>query len=185
MRRPSSSSFFFWLIAVVLVAAAMQGAHEIGGLLRYGPPWSRIERPGEPFSGHARVLDGDSLEVAGHSVRLHGIDAPERYQECRDGRGDSYPCGRAAAQALRDAIAARTVACTPFDHDRYERDVARCSVDGRDLSETQMRAGHALELSQYSRGRYAAAEREARAAKRGVWAGTFEMPAEWRRKHVR
>lgn len=184
MRRPSS--VLFWLIAVVLVAAATQGAREIGTALRRGgTPWSRAESPGEPFSGYARVLDGDSLDVAGHSVRLHGIDAPERYQACRDAHGDSYPCGRAAARALGAAIGGRVVACTPFDHDRYERDVARCSVDGSDLSEAQVRAGHALELAQFSRGRYAAAEREARAAKRGLWAGTFEIPAEWRRKHAR
>lgn len=38
---------------------------------------------GETF----RVIDGDGIELAGQSVRLWGIDAPELRQECsKDGR---------------------------------------------------------------------------------------------------
>ncbi len=33
-------------------------------------------------TGPAKVIDGDSLEVAGEQVRLHGIDAPESRQLC-------------------------------------------------------------------------------------------------------
>lgn len=40
-----------------------------------------------PLTGTARVLDGDTLEVAGQKVRLLGLDAPEGRQVCqRDGR---------------------------------------------------------------------------------------------------
>jgi endonuclease YncB( thermonuclease family) len=189
VRRPSS--LVFWFIAVVLVAAATQGTRDLlswrtwdrlwGG--RWSAPWSQPAPIGAPFRGRARVVDGDSLDVAGEHVRLFGIDAPELAQWCRDVRGGDYACGRLAARALADLVAGKTVTCTPLDHDRYERDVARCSVDGRDLGETMVRAGNAVELSRYSRGAYTAAEREARAASRGVWAGTFEEPAEWRRRH--
>jgi len=39
------------------------------------------------LTGPARVIDGDTIIVAGEHVRLEGIDAPERKQTCqRNGR---------------------------------------------------------------------------------------------------
>src|SRR5262249_6589844 len=100
-----------------------------------------------------------------------------------DRAGRPYACGREATRALIAAIAGRTVTCKAVEHDRYDRDVAICSVAGGDLGETMVRAGHALDYPQHSRGRYAAAQNEARAARRGLWDGTFEDPAVWRRLH--
>ena len=104
-------------------------------------------------------------------VRLHGIDAPEREQDCRDANGQTYSCGRASMRALTAAVAGRSVTCTPVEVDQYNRDVAVCTVDDADLGEAMVRAGHALDYARHSRGRYAAAEREARDARRGLWAG--------------
>ncbi len=43
-------------------------------------------------SGPARVIDGDTIEVAGEHIRLHGIDAPESGQRCRRrGVGSAAP----------------------------------------------------------------------------------------------
>jgi len=129
-------------------------------------------------------VDGDSLELAGHRVRLFGIDAPERSQDCRDGRGNSYACGREAQNALSTAVAGQSVSCTPVG-ESFNRDVSICTANGRDLSETMIRSGHALELRQHSRGRYTAAEQEARNARRGLWAGDFARPSQWRQEHPR
>ena len=41
---------------------------------------------GATLSGSARIVDGDTLEVRGTRIRLHGIDAPESGQSCRAGR---------------------------------------------------------------------------------------------------
>jgi len=43
-------------------------------------------------------------------------------------------------------------------------------------------AGHALDYARYSRGYYADEEREARAARRGMHAGAFVNPSNWRHK---
>jgi endonuclease YncB( thermonuclease family) len=86
--------------------------------------------------------------------------------------------------ALTAAIGGRSVTCTPVQVDQYNRDVAQCTVDDDDLGEAMVRGGHAFDYARHSRGRYAAAERDARAARRGLWAGTFETPAVWRQQHM-
>ncbi len=176
-----AKTFLVWLVIIAVVAA-------VGGALReWREPRREALAPaptGAEFTGRARVVDGDSLEVAGRRVRLFGIDAPEGPQDCRDTRGRRYPCGEDARRALIVAIGGRPVTCTPAGVS-YDRQVAVCTADGRDLGESMIRQGHALELRTHSHGRYAAAEREARQARRGLWAGSFEQPAEWRREHPR
>src|SRR5262249_19636035 len=73
--------------------------------------------------------------------------------------------------------------CTGHYRDHYRRMIATCTVGGRDMAEAMVRAGWALDVARYSGGRYAAAEAEARAAKRGIWEGSFAAPASWRREH--
>ena len=55
----------------------------------------------QPETGRYEAIDGDSLRKAGQEYRLHGIDAPELHQECSDGDGHPYPCGRLARDELR------------------------------------------------------------------------------------
>src|SRR5437868_1333649 len=52
----------------------------------------------------------------------------------------------------------------------------RCSVAGIDLGEWLVRNGLALDWPQYSKGRYAAAQREADQAGRGMWVGSYVEP---------
>ncbi len=49
----------------------------------------------------ASVIDGDTIEVHGRRVRLHGIDAPESRQLCRLD-GNPWQCGKDAANMGRD-----------------------------------------------------------------------------------
>lgn len=138
--------------------------------------------PPEPpaIVGRASVIDGDTLEIHGQRIRLWGADAPESRQTC-ERQGLSYRCGAEAANALSNWIGGRTVTCRPQGRpDRYRRIVARCAVGSVDMASWLVRNGYALDFRRYSGGAYAADQSQAEAARRGVWAGTFEHPWIWR-----
>lgn len=132
-----------------------------------------------PLSGIARVIDGDTIEVRGTHVRLNGIDAPESKQTC-EANGQSYACGEQATDALIVLLGARPVECTERSRDRYQRIVATCHVDSTDIGGWMVEHGWAVAYRKYS-SEYVNAEDHARAAKSGIWAGTFETPWDWRR----
>jgi len=142
----------------------------------------------EPFGPDAHVvsIDGDTLRAGnGAEYRLFGIDAPELKQTCEEANGRSWLCGRAAMTKLTKLIKGGNVTCEEKDKDRYGRVVAVCSAEGTlDLGEAMVLAGYAIDLA--SQGNpYKDAEKEAREAKRGIWRGTFEQPAQWRQAHPR
>lgn len=160
------------LIAFVLLA----------GLLGFYAYQHWTTKPGSPLIGRARVLDGDSLEISGARIRLQGIDAPESIQTCVDSKGQTWSCGKAAAQELRSHIGGRELTCVPHGVDSYNRILAVCSApDGADINAWIVRQGWALASS--DTGSYRSEQHEAEAAKRGIWAGTFLPPWEWRRRH--
>ncbi len=130
--------------------------------------------------GTASVTDGDTLEIHGERIRLHGIDAPESRQLCGLG-GESWQCGKDAANALAEWIGRRPVTCEELDRDRYDRMVARCTVAGEDLGELMVSHGWAVAYYQYSY-EYERAEHYAKTRRLGIWASEFERPWEWRRK---
>ncbi len=130
-------------------------------------------------AGVASVIDGDTIEVHGQRIRLHGIDAPESRQLCRlDGK--PWQCGKDAANALAEKIARRPVTCEDLGRDRYKRIIAKCSVAGEDLGEWLVTNGWAVAYYLYSY-EYSRAEHRAKSARRGIWAGQFVEPWEWRR----
>jgi endonuclease YncB( thermonuclease family) len=134
----------------------------------------------EPIVGTASAIDADTLEIHRVRIRLQGIDAPESSQLCTDAVGAIYLCGSRAALALADFINRRPVECYEVDRDRYRRIVARCEVGGADLSEWLVREGWALDWPRYSKGAYAREQTEAQTAKRGIWAGRFVPPWDYR-----
>jgi endonuclease YncB( thermonuclease family) len=133
----------------------------------------------EAIAGRASVIDGDTLEVRGTRIRLHGIDAPESGQSCTV-RGARTRCGQLAALALADKIGNRPVACEPRDRDRYGRVVAVCRLGGEDLNGWMVESGWALAYRQYAAD-YVGEEQAASSAKRGIWQGEFVAPWAWRR----
>ena len=133
----------------------------------------------EAIVGHVSVIDGDTLEIHGTRIRLHGIDAPESGQLCT-AQGGTFRCGQHAALALADRIGSRTATCEPKDRDRYNRVVAVCRSGGEDLNAWMVAHGWALAYRQYSSD-YIREEDSASAAKIGIWQGDFVAPWDWRR----
>ncbi|KQB11443.1 endonuclease YncB(thermonuclease family) [Rhodobacter capsulatus] len=136
----------------------------------------------EMLQGRARVVDGDTLAIGAQKVRLFGIDAPEHDQLCKDAQGQDWPCGQAARDRLA-VLAAGTVRCAGGDRDRYDRLLAVCSAGGRDLNAVLVAEGMAEAYRKYARD-YIPEETQARASRRGIWAGPHLAPEAARRGPV-
>jgi len=134
----------------------------------------------QDIAGRASVVDGDTLEIHGKRIRLHGIDAPESRQSCRMDDGTIWRCGQQAALSLSDHIGQRTVSCQGKDVDRYKRIVAVCRSGGEDLNAWMVTEGMALAYRRYSTD-YVKQEERANLKRRGVWSGEFVAPWDWRR----
>jgi len=85
--------------------------------------------PKPVLSGPARVIDAATLVVAGRTVWLAGLDAPEP--------------GRGAADALRQHIGDRPVECWGRSPAKGDELLATCRVGGNDLNDWLVRRGWA------------------------------------------
>ncbi len=134
----------------------------------------------------ANVSDGDTLTIGDKVFRLYGVDAPEYHQTCTDARGAPWPCGKEARLQLAAYVASGGIVCAPRAEDRYNRLVATCaSASTPDLSAAMAEAGLAISPAARGRAAYAQQEENARAAKRGLWQGRFDLPSDWRTAHPR
>lgn len=163
--------------AMLLFPAASESPAQVPDATN--PPIPAIRSWTADLSGPARVIDGDTLDVGGTCVRLHGVDAPEAAQSCFTADA-GWPCGRRATQALATLLQGGVIACAELDRDRYGRVVAACRRDGLDVNGWLVGEGWAVAYRRYSDA-YVELEAAARAARRGIWAGEFVMPWDWRR----
>jgi endonuclease YncB( thermonuclease family) len=128
--------------------------------------------------GPARVIDGDTVDIAGERIRLHSIDAPEKDQTCTID-GVQWECGIASWGYLVQLLAGQAVTCDPKDIDQYGRTVAVCFVNGVDINAKLVSEGWALAYREYSQD-YVPREAAAEIAGLGMWQGDFVPPWEWR-----
>jgi endonuclease YncB( thermonuclease family) len=150
------------LLALVLMA----------GLLFYYAHYRHPERaPLAPVNGYARVIDGDSIEIAGVRIRLDGAN------------GRAWSCGMTAADALRRHLRGRELRCELSGRDQFRRMIAVCALaDGSDVNAWLVRQGWALASGRS--GNYRSEQNEAQAGRHGIWAGTFTPPKEWRQRQA-
>ena len=150
---------------------------ESWGARREGDPLPEADLQGRVVG----VLDGDSLILRSasgteHTVRLYGIDTPERGQ----------PHAEQARSALRRLVARQTVQVVQVDTDRYNRVVGTVYRDGENINLAMVSAGLAWWFRRYAphERQLEAAEAAARAAGSGLWAAATPVPPwEWRRRH--
>lgn len=129
------------------------------------------------------VSDGDTITVLDkenrqHKIRFQGIDAPESKQAF----------GQASKENLAGMIFGKEVKVVWSKTDKYGRTVGKVLLDGRDINIEQIKAGFAWHYKTYAREQpaedrvtYAAAETEARTARRGLWQDPNPTPpGEWR-----
>lgn len=127
------------------------------------------------------VHDGDTITVLTPTkrqakVRLHGIDAPELAQ----------PFGSRARQFTAALVFGKSVSVIISTTDRYGRAVGDVTVGGRSVNQEIVGAGLAWWYREYAPhdATLAARERQARAARRGLWADARPVPPwEWRHGH--
>ncbi|MEX0715065.1 MAG: thermonuclease family protein [Planctomycetaceae bacterium] len=121
-----------------------------------------------------RVVDGDTLLLEqGHRVRLIGVDAPETKHPSLP----PEPFGAEASEFTRRLVEGRMVRLG-FDRerrDRYRRILAYVYVEDVFVNEELIRAGWSPAVTRFPysaamKRRFEAAEAEARAAGRGMWA---------------
>ena len=132
------------------------------------------------ISGFAVVTDGDTIKISNNKIRLHGIDAPEKKQNCTK-NAKEYNCGVVATEMLIKKISKNVVKClTQKNKDRYNRFIGVCFVDQEDLNKWMVRNGHAIAYRRYSKD-YILDEDFAEKNKLGLWSGTFLKPEKWRK----
>lgn len=132
------------------------------------------------------VTDGDTVTLLDrddnqHKIRLAGIDAPEKRQAF----------GQQSKKSLSDLVFDKQVTVETDKKDRYGRDVGKILLPtGRDVNLEQVTRGFAWHYKTYQREQssndrllYDFAEKEARAARRGLWRDVEpEAPWDFRKK---
>lgn len=149
---------------------------------RAGPP---LPAPKPIETAALRVGDGDTFRMGGRTIRLAGIDAPELAQTCTNAQGGEWPCGREAKEALTRLLTANGLQCEERATDRYRRALSVCRTEAGDVGEAMVRAGLALGARDRRFDEYPAAMAEAREARRGLWQGAHQHPADWRTANPR
>lgn len=127
-----------------------------------------------------KIVDGDTFDLLLPEqrtirIRLHGMDCPER--------GQDY--GKAAKEAFGELMQDQQLRVVAVDSDRYGRVVGDVYTTGGTWVNLELvKRGMAWHYLAYSSDeRLAAAEREARAARVGLWSQPRPVaPWDWRKE---
>jgi len=166
-------TFFLRVFAMVALVGALVQVQ--ASAKPSAPAWSGVV---------TYVVDGDTIKVRPPgggkpvSIRIHGIDAPEI---CQAG-------GTASREALMRKIGGQRVMVHGRHHDDYGRLLAKVSFKGEDTGRWMVSQGLAWSYRNRAHaGPYAVEQRQARAARAGIFSmaqGTPAVyPAQFRKQH--
>ena len=120
------------------------------------------------------VADGDTITIIGdgntqYKIRLNAIDAPEK----------SQAFGQKSKQQLSNYVFGKDVTVKWKSKDKYGRVLGTVLVGNTDINLQMVRDGFAHHYKRFDNSpAYAAAETEARAARRGLWSDPNPTPPE-------
>lgn len=134
------------------------------------------------ITGPARIIDGDTLDIAGQRIRIGGIDAPESNERCTDTAGRTWRCGDWSTDQAKRLVAGQRLTCHDLGERTHQRIVGRCFVNGRDLAVALIELGAARPCIRFARAQgqeraYQQAESVAIAARAGIYAGPLNPAA--------
>jgi endonuclease YncB( thermonuclease family) len=138
----------------------------------------------QTLTGTATIIDADTIVIRSERIRLRGVDAPETDQICLNNRGAPWNCGIDARDQLIRHIGSRETSCITNGQDAFGRWLATCSTNEGDLSAWLVREGFGLAFIRYSNS-YVTEEAVARSGQKGMWAGAFIAPWDWRTRTAR
>lgn len=128
-----------------------------------------------------QIIDGDTFLYFGEPIRIYGIDAPEAGQLCALPQGETWDCGAAAMNTLRNLVL-DGVTCSTEGIDAYDRRLAICNSARGDVGAEMIRVGMAWSFRRYA-SRYDTLEDEVRQTGIGIWQAETETPWDLRARH--
>ena len=161
------------LLATIMTMATAASAHETED--------GRIEFQ----NGPVEIVDGDTVWIGIHQIRLHGIDTVEPKQQCWNNE-ENVGCHEHTLDALHDLIDGTDFHChghigkdeKPIV--RYSRYVATCYANGIEVNRAMVESGWALAAHNKDGDGYRDSETKAKEQKLGLHQWTFEIPHDFR-----
>lgn len=94
-----------------------------------------------------RIIDGDTFESKNSKYRILGIDTPETYDSNNNFKpttGSQFFYGTQAKNIARNKLQNQYVEIESLKTDKYNRKIARVSVNGNDFASYMIQNGYAI-----------------------------------------
>ncbi|MCL7040657.1 hypothetical protein MKW94_028098 [Papaver nudicaule] len=127
--------------------------------------------------GVVKGSNNEDIVAKMYRIRMRGIDAPENQQ----------PYGKEAKQELTKLFQGKCLTIGVYDEDQHGRLVGDIHCNGQFAQKIMLKKGHAWYFEKYDkRPEFKKWEKEARDARRGLWASPNpQKPWEWRKNNPR